>query len=1106
MQATFLSTFAAMSTELRVFISSTFRDLQNERDYLIKKVFPDLRALCRERGITLTEIDLRWGLTEEESLYGNIIRRCLEEVDRCRPWFICIVGSRYGYVPTITDIHKDPQLLQQFPWIEEAVMDEMSIMEMEVRHGAIGIAPESASNGGMANPHARFYFRQASNGHDPVPAKNPAEAARVAALKQSVVDAGANVRGFRSASELGRMVHDDLLALIQEWSPLALDTTTPLQRERRRHESFAISRRQAYIPRPETLSKLNHLAEQARRNAALANSTPASLTSSKPNGMVVAAASGNGKSALIAYWAEQYRRRHPEVFVVEHYVGIGTEQNQQMEVVRHLMMEIRERGLANDPIPTTADELYQALPHWLAAVHNQPMVILLDGLNHLGKQGLAWFPTHLPPSVAMVTTTTDPSTADLLVEQGWSHMEIEPLRPDERQAVIVRFLGESYKALNTGQLQRIGAEPHCAHPLFLRTFLEELRVFGHHDRLDQQIDWYLSAHDTHDLFQRMLQRMEQDFGERMVRNMMVLLWGARNGLSEPEIASMTHGARLQLASLIASLDYHLINRDGLLTFFHDYLRTAVERRYLPTVAKQRAVHRRLARYFASHPIGTRRLQEEPWQWRKADDANQLHALLTDLSIFGMLWHQQKFHLLEYWRFLETTISPVEAYRAAAARLQPDQAIMVLHQLAAFFLAMGRRSDAEEFARESVRLARLHQHPELQKALLALGEILRQSNQFAEAEAVAREALQMPNHPDTPPHTQGLDLLSNILLDSGAFDQAEQLLRAAIENVSTLTTQQDLNLYGNLGLLFHYRGRLQEAAQIQRKLLELHTRIGGDDTPDTADTHHNLGRVLFDMGRLEEALSEFQCAAAIWQRAFGPHHSLSLLAQSGIADVMLRQGNYQEAMDSYRVLLAMRQRLFGNRHLHTVQSGLSLSLALRFMNKHQESETLYRQLLQTLREIVEPQHHFIIHAMHNLANVLLLQKKYAEAVEMLEEVLNIRIAQHGEQHGDVVATLLILSEARMQEGRAEEAKAVTERAVHISQQVLGTNHQRTAMAVRRLGVIMQTLGDVAAAERHLRHAIQIYETSVGTNHPDTEETRELLQQVQQPGRRPVATER
>jgi hypothetical protein len=120
--------------ELRVFISSTFRDLQEEREHLVKKVFPEIRALCRTRGINFTEVDLRWGLTEEDVALGQVIRTCLETVDRCRPYFIGITGDRYGYVPTYLDIQKDPLLLEQFPWVSEVSIDGMSITEMEAHY------------------------------------------------------------------------------------------------------------------------------------------------------------------------------------------------------------------------------------------------------------------------------------------------------------------------------------------------------------------------------------------------------------------------------------------------------------------------------------------------------------------------------------------------------------------------------------------------------------------------------------------------------------------------------------------------------------------------------------------------------------------------------------------------------------------------------------------------------------------------------------------------------------------------------------------------------------------------------------------------------------
>ena len=52
---------------LRVFISSTFMDMHGERDLLTRMVFPELRARALPLFIDLTGVDLRWGITEEET-------------------------------------------------------------------------------------------------------------------------------------------------------------------------------------------------------------------------------------------------------------------------------------------------------------------------------------------------------------------------------------------------------------------------------------------------------------------------------------------------------------------------------------------------------------------------------------------------------------------------------------------------------------------------------------------------------------------------------------------------------------------------------------------------------------------------------------------------------------------------------------------------------------------------------------------------------------------------------------------------------------------------------------------------------------------------------
>src|SRR4030042_3642307 len=84
---------------IRVFVSSTFRDMHAEREELCKRVFPLLRKLCEQRGGTFVDVDLRWGVTDEQAAEGKVLPICLAETARCRPFFIVLLGQRYGWIP-----------------------------------------------------------------------------------------------------------------------------------------------------------------------------------------------------------------------------------------------------------------------------------------------------------------------------------------------------------------------------------------------------------------------------------------------------------------------------------------------------------------------------------------------------------------------------------------------------------------------------------------------------------------------------------------------------------------------------------------------------------------------------------------------------------------------------------------------------------------------------------------------------------------------------------------------------------------------------------------------------------------------------------------------
>src|SRR3954452_10618994 len=99
---------------VRVFISSTFRDMHAERDWLVKRVFPALRERLEPHRVHLIDIDLRWGITGEQAENDEVLDLCLRQIDECRPFFLGLLGQRYGWVPR----GYPSALVKRYGWVQ----------------------------------------------------------------------------------------------------------------------------------------------------------------------------------------------------------------------------------------------------------------------------------------------------------------------------------------------------------------------------------------------------------------------------------------------------------------------------------------------------------------------------------------------------------------------------------------------------------------------------------------------------------------------------------------------------------------------------------------------------------------------------------------------------------------------------------------------------------------------------------------------------------------------------------------------------------------------------------------------------------------------------
>ena len=975
--------------EIRVFVSSTFRDMQAEREHLVKHVFPMVRARCRERGITFTEIDLRWGITEEESHRGDVVQICLDEIDRCRPFFIGILGHRYGWIPELSDQQRS-ELTERMPSAAEAIARGPSVLELEIRYGALANPP--------AATHAYFYFLRRQQRADP--SSSSVDDERLANLKEEIRASGLPFRDdIADRESLGRAISEDLLLALDQVRPAAR-VTSALEMERAAHEAFAATRRHAYVPNARNLRRLDEYVEDE----------------SQP--LIVLGDSGAGKTSLLAHWVERFRAAEPGTFCVTHYVG-ATETAGDIEIMTRVMAEIKARYSITDDLPQQPEQITKDFPQWLARVQGERLVLLIDALDQLEGEAraLRWLPTYVPPNVRLIVSTLKGPVLESLREREWDELTVQPLDADAREAVIEAYLGKYRKQLTAKQLRRIAEDNQCSNPLFLRTLLEELRVFGRFEQLDARIAHLLSAVDLDDLFQRVLERVEADYGADLTRETLLDLWASRRGLSESELLEITGAPRLRMSPLLHALEHHLMRRAGLLDFFHRFVRQAVERRYARgdrSVSGERneiaLAHERLADYFARQSDSSRRLDELPYQLYRAAAWQRLKDYLADLGTFSALAKAASYELLQYWAALGDHYDVVAVYEQAATDLgvEDEGARAALLEQIGMFLALASRYEGAARFLEGALLIResLLGREDVQTAhtLSELGDVLANQGNSAESVVLHRRALAVfeqvygTKHLETARATEMLGLT---LMTTAEYQEAERFFGRALEVRDQLLGPTHLETIRALELVaraVERQGKYGEAEPLHRRVLSIRERQLGHEHPMVLVSLNNLGIVLTNVGELAEAETVLRRALAVVRKAFGPRSRATASVLINLSDVQHDKGEFEASEESARSAVTMADAVLGRYHPLTALALVSLVAALIGQGRYGDAEPLARRSVE-IWERIDPDHSDHTDGLRVLGEILVRTGRFQEAEPLLKRALDIAERTVGTDHRD-----------------------------------------------------------------------------------------------------------
>ena len=655
----------------RVFVSSTFEDLKEERDALQRDVFPKLRTLCERHGARFQAIDLRWGVRDEAALDRQTVPICLREIRRCqetgvKPNFIVLLGDRYGWQPLparILAAELDPRPVAG-EWYK---LDENAVPPEYVLQARIGefVDPDAwkaveqplrealAKAARAAGVQGRELIKyEASATHQEILAADrehvfafvrpPTGAAdpRLEELKSHL-----HVQPFSPDA-----VFDQLRQVIEE-EMKRFEDRPALDLEVEAHDRFAADRCRIFIGRQAVLDTIADYLNGPERRP-----------------LVLHGESGSGKSAVMAKASEQYQG---PARMIRRFIGASPESASGHALLTSLCRQIAP-AVSPDVTPVDYAKLEQAFQERLAAAG--PLVLFIDAIDQLAAsdpaRDMTWLPPELPPHVKVIVSTTvgrlkpappmqthdSPvvgqalslanSLSSQLLSDGFL-VALAPMTPSEGGQALDEWLREANRTLQPWQRETVLAHfERCGLPLYLKLAAEESRLWKSYASPDACTlgEGVAGVIDT--LFDRL--SSNTNHGPTLVERSLGYLAAARYGLTEGEILDVLTAddtvwsdfdqrkhhevseRRLPVvvwSRLSLDLEPYLTERAApggtVITFYH---RQLAER----AGAWSQDRHRDLARYFLARPVpDMRRLVELPFQQRAAHQWAEAEATLFD---------------------------------------------------------------------------------------------------------------------------------------------------------------------------------------------------------------------------------------------------------------------------------------------------------------------------------------------------------------------------------------------------------------------------------------------------------------------------------------------
>src|SRR5579883_830918 len=519
-----------------LFVSSTFRDFQAERDHLQRVVFPELAERLRARREHLEPIDLRWGvdtfsIRDDAERELTVLKVCLEGIRRSKPFLLVLLGDRYGWVPSplpgVAPDEQPPARAAREIGYRGPIVGK-SVTALEIEYGTL-----ESDEGGTIAAHV-FVRRLDHAGADDETRMEFDDAFRAERLRRELEAAHDSVARAELAAALDR-VDQDVAALAElkgrlksqfpgryheytaclfeapggRWSLRSddmirfgecvleaiwgdLDIWTA-DRKVAPQRVWQDEERDALDAWAQDLTR--HYSGRAALRAEFRSRAFAAGTDEW--GVCVTGEPGSGKSALACALYQELRQhaRGTGAIVLFHAAGVTPRGGYVDNVLHRWCGELAARlGLpdpfrAPDQRPTSGD-LERAFASLLQrAAQVCRVIVLLDALDQFDASPrcryLTWLPDPWPRNAILIATSLPGSWTDVFASRrvGCVVRELEGLTQSDASEIASEVCSRQFhRTLNRDVLgailerQREDSRPAYENPLWLLTAVGELNL------------------------------------------------------------------------------------------------------------------------------------------------------------------------------------------------------------------------------------------------------------------------------------------------------------------------------------------------------------------------------------------------------------------------------------------------------------------------------------------------------------------------------------------------------------------------------------------------------------------------------------------------------